>query len=565
MTLDAALTLFVAVPLLAAGLLVALASRTRVVLPALFLVLVTQLAAAVATVPWVADGSVVVHQVALWAPGVAIPFVLDMFSALMLTVTSLLTLTCAAFAVSAGEAYKKFFPPLVLLVTAGVNGALLTGDLFNFFVFVEVMLLPSYGLMMITRSGRSSEAGVGASRLYISVNLLASTLLLIGVALIYGITGTVNIAQLHGAASEDAGVAVATALVLFALAIKAAVVPVHGWLARAYPKMSPAVTAMFSGLHTKIAIYAIYRVYAMLFEGDSRYLWVGVVVFSATMAIGVLGAVGEGAPRSILAFHMVSQIGYILLGVALFGPLGLTAGIFYLLHHMIVKAALFLAIGAIEVRYGPRRLGQISGLAKTEPLVAVAFFAAAMSLAGIPPFSGFVAKLSLILAALDAGQIAAAAVAVAVSILTLLSMLKIWTGIFLGEPTATDSRTLPAGIEPANSDATGVPDGRDRQGPATPAAGTPATPATPATATATSPGGTAVRADTEAQAQAGKEVAVGVVPPGRRIGFALAAPALVLAAVTLALGLGGQLLLELSGTAAANLYDPTAYLQAVLR
>ncbi|MBB1018590.1 monovalent cation/H+ antiporter subunit D family protein [Dietzia sp. DQ11-71] len=564
MTLEAALTLFVAVPLLTAGLLVAVASRTRLVLTVLFTVLVAQLAAAIATVPWVADGSVVVHQVALWAPGVAIPFVLDMFSALMLTVTSLLTLACAAFAVPAGEAFKKFFPPLVLLVTAGVNGALLTGDLFNFFVFVEVMLLPSYGLMMITRSGRANLAGVAASRLYISVNLLASTLLLIGVALIYGIAGTVNIAELHGAASEDTGVAVATALVLFALGIKAAVVPVHGWLARAYPKMSPAVTAMFSGLHTKIAIYAIYRVYAVLFDGDSRFLWVGVVVFSATMVIGVLGAVGEVAPRSILAFHMVSQIGYILLGVALFGPLGLTAGIFYLLHHMIVKAALFLAIGAIEVRYGPRRLGQLSGLAKTEPLIAVAFFAAAMSLAGIPPFSGFVAKLSLIIAAFDAGQIAAAAVAVAVSILTLLSMLKIWTGIFLGEPTATDSRTLPPGLEAANSDASGVPDGRDPTGAGAtttgPATGTSAAPTATAGSTATTTATTTTAAADEAEAEADPRM----VPPGRRIGFALAAPALALAVVTLGLGLGGQLLLELAGTAAANLYDPTVYVRAVL-
>ena len=363
--LDSALTLFVAVPLLTAGVLTALTSRARLTLAVLFTVLVAQLTASVAAVAWVADGSVVAHQVALWMPGVSIPFVLDMFSALMLTVTSLLTLVCAAFAVPAGEAYRKFFAPLILLVTTGVNGALLTGDLFNFFVFVEVMLLPSYGLMMITRSGRVSLAGVSASRLYISVNLLTSTILLIGVALIYGLVGTVNTAELHGAATENTGVAIASALVLFALGIKAAVVPVHGWLARAYPKMSPAVTALFSGLHTKVAIYAIYRVYAMLFDGDERYLWVGVVVFSATMLVGVLGAVGETAPRSILAFHMVSQIGYILLGVALFGPIGLTAGIFYLLHHMIVKASLFLAMGAVEVRYGPRRLGQLSGLAKT--------------------------------------------------------------------------------------------------------------------------------------------------------------------------------------------------------
>ena len=544
---DSALTLFVAVPLLTAGVLTALTSRARLTLAVLFTVLVAQLTASVAAVAWVADGSVVAHQVALWVPGVSIPFVLDMFSALMLTVTSLLTLVCAAFAVPAGEAYRKFFAPLILLVTTGVNGALLTGDLFNFFVFVEVMLLPSYGLMMITRAGRVSRAGVSASRLYISVNLLTSTLLLIGVALIYGVVGTVNTAELHGAATENTGVAVASALVLFALGIKAAVVPVHGWLARAYPKMSPAVTALFTGLHTKVAIYAIYRVYAMLFDGDERYLWVGVVVFSATMLVGVLGAVGETAPRSILAFHMVSQIGYILLGVALFGPIGLTAGIFYLLHHMIVKAALFLAMGAVEVRYGPRRLGQLSGLAKTEPLIAVAFFAAAMSLAGIPPFSGFVAKLSLVLAAVDAGQIAAAAIAVAVSILTLLSMLKIWSGVFLGEPTDTDARTLPEGLEPEHSDADGVPDMRETSGQAL-AAPTPA----PTAVASAAPGASPSARDT-------------VVPAGRRISVALAAPALALAVVTLCLGVGGQLLLELAGTAAANLYDPAAYLEAVLR
>src|SRR5699024_398934 len=131
--------------------------------------------------------------------------------------------------------------------------------------------------------------------------------------------------------------------IFFALCIKASVVPVHGWLARAYPATSPAVTALISGLHTKVAIYAIYRIYAVVYGGDTRFLWIGVVLFSLTMLIGVFGAVGEKTTRTILAFHMVSQIGYILLGVALFTELGLTAGIFYLLHHMIVKASLFMS------------------------------------------------------------------------------------------------------------------------------------------------------------------------------------------------------------------------------
>ncbi|GMA32993.1 proton-conducting transporter membrane subunit [Litorihabitans aurantiacus] len=269
-------------------------------------------------------------------------------------------------------------------------------------------------------------------RLYVTVNLLTSTIFLAGVAFVYGVAGTVNLAELAGAAAESDAVAIATAVCLFALSIKAAVVPVHGWLARAYPATSPTVTAMFSGLHTKVAIYAIYRIYAVVFDGDERYLWIGVVAFSLTMAVGVLGAVGESTTRSILAFHMVSQIGYILMGVALFGPAGLTAGIFYLLHHMIVKASLFLSTGAIEVRYGTGALDRLGGMARREPWVAVAFFAAALSLAGLPPFSGFVAKLSLMVAGVEAGQVAAVVVMVVVSLVTLLSMLKIWRGVFWG-------------------------------------------------------------------------------------------------------------------------------------
>lgn len=520
MTADSLLALFVAVPLLVGGLLAAMPTMLRSSLTVMFTVQAAHLAASVAGVVVVADGSTVAHQISLWDSGIAIPFVLDSFSALMLTVTSLLTLTCSAFAVPSGEGTKQYFPSLVLIVSAGVSGALLTGDIFNFFVFIEVMLLASYGLIMITRPGVTNLPKVAASRLYISVNLLTSTMLLVGVGYIYGIVGTVNIAELRGAASEDTGVAIAGAVILFSLGIKAAVVPVHGWLPRVYPKMSPAITALFSGLHTKVAIYMIYRVYAVLFDGDARFLWVGVVAFSATMLFGVLGAVGENAPRSILAFHMVSQIGYILLGVALFGPLGLTAGIFYLLHHMVVKAALFLAIGAVEVKYGPRRLGQLQGLARTEPWVAVAFFAAAMSLAGIPPFSGFVAKLSLILAGIDAGQIAAVVVMVIVSLITLQSMLKIWSGVFLGEPGPVDDRTLPAAPAPADE---------------------------------TSPYGENPSAST-----------LTLLPERRRIGFALVAPALALACVTLAVGLGGQVLLDLSSTAAANLYDPSGYVEAVI-
>ncbi len=526
------LALLVAGPLVLAGLLLAVADHRRVNLVVLVTTLAALLAGAITLIVATANGSTFAASIGLWPAGIAIPFVADMFTALMLAATGLLTLVCTGFAMASGFAQHRYFAPLVLVLTAGVNGALMTADLFNLFVFIEVMLLPSYGLFVLGAPGKGRLWNIAGARLYVMVNLLTSTIFLVGVGFVYGVAGTVNLAELAGAARESSTVAAALAVCLFALSIKAAVVPVHGWLGRAYPATSPTVTAMFSGLHTKVAIYAIYRIYAVAFEGDSRYLWIGVVLFSATMIVGVLGAVGQGTTRTILAFHMVSQIGYILMGVALFGPAGLAAGIFYQIHHMIVKASLFLSTGAIEVKYGTGSLDRLGGLAKREPLIAAAFFAAALSLAGIPPFSGFVAKLSLLLASISAGQIVAAIVMVLVSIVTLMSMLKIWAGVFWGHaPDDIDSR----------------PEGAD------------AVPAGPAEAGARLP----ADADGASLDDVPERTAVAVAAR-RRIGPALIAPGLALALVTLGLGLGGELLLSLAGTAADGLLDTSGYVEAVI-
>ncbi|MGC5616800.1 monovalent cation/H+ antiporter subunit D family protein [Georgenia sp. Z1491] len=543
----AALPLFVAVPLLVGGLLVIVGDRRRLQAATTFTVLVASLAGAVALVAGLRDGGAIAHGVGMWETGIAIPFVADMFSALMLVVTGILTVACTAFAHASGRAGSRFFGPLVLVLTAGVNGILLTGDLFNMFVFIEVMVLPAYGLYVLARPGSATRRQIAGARLFVTVNMLTSTLFVAGVGLVYGVAGTVNLAELQGAAAENPFVAAAGAVCLFALSIKAAVVPVHGWLSKAYPGTSPAVTALFSGLNTKVAIYAIYRIYAVLFDGDAQYLWIGVVLFSATMVLGVLGAVGETTTRSILAFHMVSQIGYILLGVALFTLGGLTAGIFYLLHHMIVKASLFLSTGAIEVRHGTGRIGALSGMARREPVLAIAFFVAALSLAGIPPFSGFVAKLSLITASVGAGQIGAVVVMLVVSLVTLLSMLKIWSGVFWDRAPDTAGRST---AEEADGTPTGPTGTHGRS--------TPGTVTAPGTRAATATAGTATEATTTEARNAA------TTDDGRRIGAALAAPAVVLAAITVALGLGGEVLLDLSETAAQGLLDTSAYVEAVL-
>ncbi len=496
------LPLFVAVPLLAGGLLLTVGRRPRLQIGALWTVAAGSLAGAVALIVEVAVSGPLAHGIGLWPVGIAIPFAADMLTALLLAATALLTLVCALFAAAAGTAEGRYFSPMVLIMMGGVSGALLTADLFNLFVFIEVMLLPSYALLVLAPNGAGTMGQVRGARPYVTVNLLTSTVFLAGVAFIYGITGTVNLAELAGAAHENDAVAAAAAVCLFALCIKAAVVPVHGWLARTYPATSPAITALFSGLHTKVAVYGIYRLYAQLFDGDDRFLSIGLVVFTITMIVGVLAAVGESTTRSILTFHMVSQIGYILIGVGLFTGTGLAAGIFYLVHNMVAKAGLFLAAGAIEVRYDTGRLAELGGMGRREPWVAAAFMISALSMAGLPPFSGFVAKLTIATAALEAGHVALVIAMLLVSLITLLSMLKIWSGIFWGPPPPE-------------------PDSPETGGP----------------------------------------IAVGTRP---QVGVALAAPAMILVAITLALGLGAEGLLQLAELAAASLLDTAPYTQAVM-
>jgi multicomponent Na+:H+ antiporter subunit D len=420
-----ALALLVAVPLLAATVLFVVRTRSlqrTVALGTTAAVLVAGCLLVVAT-----GEEVLVTQVAGWPPGIAIPLVADRLAALMVTVSAVLVLVCGVFAAVTAADRNPVFWPLVLILSAGVYGAYLTGDLFDFFVFVEVLLLPSYVLLTLA----NDRAQVGAARVYVTVNLLASTLLIIGVGLVYGAAGTVNLGELAGRGDEPAVAAGATTVVV-ALAVKAALVPAHGWLPRTYPHASPAVVALFSGLLTKVGVYALLRIYTVVFAGDPAYRWVIVVVAVASMVIGVLGAVGQSDMRSILTFHMVSQTGYITLGIALATPLGVAATVYYLLQYVLVKTGLFLTAGAVVAGYGTDRLDRLGGLARREPVLAVSFIAAAFSLAGLPPFAGFVAKFVLVVAALREQQYVGAVAVVAVSLLTLTSMLKIWNGVFWG-------------------------------------------------------------------------------------------------------------------------------------
>lgn len=486
----------VALPLLIAGLLTVIRLPRQVRTWVLGGVLAVALALASVLLSMTASGRVLSVRIGGWDSIAAIPLTVDAFSAIMLVLTAGVALVVVPFAARTGAAGEPYFAPLVLLLMAGVFGALMTGDLFNLFVFIEVMLLPSYALLILAHRGQGLRMQVSATRIYVSVNLLTSSILLIGIAILYSSLGGISFQALLGRGAETPTARLGAALVLFALCVKSAVVPMHGWLARTYPNMSPTVAALFSGLHTKVAVYAVFRMHSILFGGSSELTTVGTVIFCVSMVVGVLAAIGETDSRAILSLHMVSQIGYILLGLAIHTPAAIAAGIFYLVHNVVAKSSLFLSAGAIETAYGRHPLGAISGLLRRERLTAVAFFAAAMSLAGLPPMSGFVAKLALIGAAFSAHAWIAGGVALGVSLFTLMSMLKIWGYAFLGTP---NDQLM----------------GHDDEDP--------------------------------------------------RIGITLIGPALFLALVSLALGVGGQWLLQVAHVAADQLLHPAAYLMGAPR
>ncbi|MDN6303381.1 MAG: monovalent cation/H+ antiporter subunit D family protein [Brachybacterium sp.] len=435
----ALLPLFVVVPLLGAALLV---FARRRVLEDVLLVSVPVLLGAGAL--WLLlhhrTDPVISHAVGGFSDVLAIPFVSDTASAVMLLVTAVSTLAASVFLMLTGESRYRFVPPLVLLLSAGVNGALLTGDLFNLFVWVEVMLMPSYALIALTGTWRR----LGIGRMFVLVNLLTSTVLLIGVGFVYGVEGTVNLAALAGAGSENPLTAAALAVVLLALAVKGGMVPVHSWLPRAYPATSAGVMALFSALHTKVALYAMYRIIAVTFSDGLPFLAVLAILVLATLLVGAFSTAGTSRIRTAMAHQMVAGIGHILLGLVLFTQLSLAAGLLYLVHHVLTMSALLLTTGAIEHTYGTGRIEQLSGLARRDPWVIGILALGLFSLVGLPPTSGLWGKVGLLRASAEQasagdallGWAAILAVLLA-SVGSLLGLQRVWRGMAWGEDMTT--------------------------------------------------------------------------------------------------------------------------------
>lgn len=378
------------------------------------------------------DGTIYSLSLGSWAAPFGINLVADITSTIFLAVCSFTSLGVALYAVShpIDKPLDRWLFPFMNLLIMGVNGSLLTGDIFNLFVWFEVMLISSFVLMVI--GGRRPQLEGGLK--YVIINLVASAVFLSGIGILYGKTGSLNMADIAMTINNSQHPEVlrsSVAMLLGAFAVKAGLFPLFFWLPASYHTPHPIVTALFAGLLTKVGVYAIIRVSSLFLAGDMEnwqtlFLWVAAL----TMITGVLGAAAQFEMRKILAFHIISQVGYLIAGFAIYTVAGIAAGLFYFIHNNLAKTNLLLIAGWVQNRHGTGDLERVGGLYKAAPAISILFLISALALAGIPPLSGFWAKLGIVRAGLEGQFFWLTAAALAVGMMTLFSMIKIWAEVF---------------------------------------------------------------------------------------------------------------------------------------
>ena len=374
-------------------------------------------------------------QVGNWPAPFGIVLAVDLFSAIMVAIASLVALVIATYsqATSDPRQVQVGYYTLFFLLLMGVNGAFITGDLFNLYVWFEVMLMASFVMLALGGERPQIEGAIK----YVILNLLSSTLFLSAVGLLYNLTGTLNMADLAQRLPQlEAGSQVTLIAVLFLVAfgIKSAIFPLFFWLPASYHTPPVTITALFSGLLTKVGIYALIRVFTLLFIQDSAYTHALILVIAGfTMVTGVFGAAAQTDFRRLLSFHIISQIGYLLMGLGLFSQPALAASIYFMVHVILAKTSLFLVAGIVEKMDGSFNLKDLGGIYAGRFAVALLFLLPALSLAGLPPLSGFFAKLALVVAGVELRSYAIVGVGLAVSLMTLYSMTKVWNEAFWKE------------------------------------------------------------------------------------------------------------------------------------
>ncbi len=373
---------------------------------------VTALIAVAAGLAWQAsDGTVTLYQLGDWAAPFGIVLVADRLSTMMVLLTAVLGLFVLLYAIGSGwDERGRHFHALFQFQLMGIMGAFLTGDLFNLFVFFEVLLIASYGLMIHAGGNARLRAGVQ----YVLFNLIGSTLFLFALGSIYAETGTLNMADLAErvqliSPENTVGIRVAAVLLLLVFAIKAALVPLHFWLPASYAEAPAPVAALFA-IMTKVGAYAIIRVYTMIFPPELAAtaglhdVWL-LPAALISLAIGMVGVLAAKSLDRLVAFSVIGSMGMVMVVIALFTPESIAAALYYIVHSTLAAATLFLISDLVRTGRADVALTPQAPMAGA-PLTAALFFAAAIAMAGLPPLSGFIGKLLVLDAAFDSDRMA---------------------------------------------------------------------------------------------------------------------------------------------------------------
>ncbi|UCD49343.1 MAG: hypothetical protein JSW27_17640 [Phycisphaerales bacterium] len=437
------LPVFVAIPLVAAFVLPVLGKGLKPI--ATLLANLVTIALLILAVTSIGDSRT--YEVGDWSIPLGINLVLDGLSSLLLLAISVVSTAAMLFSIRYMEQYtaKPKYLSLFLLMVAGMNGVVLSGDVFNLYVFLEIASIASYALVGFGCEHEELEA----SFKYMVLGSIASTFILFGVAMVYANTGSLNMAYISRAVQAmgmNAGLAFALSLFVAGFGLKAALVPFHAWLPDAHPSAPAPISAMLSGVLIKaLGVYALARLVFNVFGVSLEVGWVLVALGLASMVAGAFLALGQWDFKRLLAYSSISQIGYVVLGVGLgavilaretniaWASLAILGGLFHLLNHSVYKSLLFLTSGSVEMATGTRQMTEMGGLAARMPVTRAACAVASASIAGVPPFPGFWSKLILVLAAVQAQMYWVAAVIVVVSVCTLIMYLKVHRFVFLGE------------------------------------------------------------------------------------------------------------------------------------
>ncbi|WP_101844361.1 Na+/H+ antiporter subunit D [Halobacillus sp. Marseille-P3879] len=383
-----------------------------------------------------ANGTIVLETGSYEAP-FGIVIVGDLLSVSLVLTTNIIASACVFYAPKSLTEKQEsfFFYSFFFMLISGVSGAFLTGDLFNLFVFFEVLLMASYGLIVL---GNGKEQ-LRESLKYVLINLFSSMLFVTTIAFLYSVVGSVNMAQVSQRVQgvEQQGILTTIAILFFfVFATKAAVFPLYYWLPRPYIVPNPVVSALFGALLTKVGIYSILRVFTLIFVGEvdiTHTIFVYLAAF--TMIFGVIGALSTHNIKLIVAYNIIPAVGFMIMGIGIFSEISLSGTIYYLINDMLIKGALFLLVGVIAYVAGTSDLRKMSGLIHHYPALGWFMFVSTLVLAGIPPFSGFVGKLLLIQGGLANEEIMVVIASLVSSLLILFSMIRIFIRGFWGEKT----------------------------------------------------------------------------------------------------------------------------------